>query len=833
VDQTTHGWLIATLDGLRGPAFVLDGALAYVAFNAVHADVMRSLYGRAPRIGRPIAEFMTVELDRELALGNLRAALEGEAVVAQAPSGEGAAQRHFEVRHVPLRVEDAIAGVLVTADDVTERVRAESERAETRSLLEGLVARAPGMLFQARMRPGESPHFTFASPGVASVLGLSEDEVIGPAIDLLDRVHAEDRGRLLNAMARSTAQVSPLIEELRVLPEDGRQLWIHVSARPEREADGGLVWHGHAFDVTDRRLTEEQLRLATRVFNSTSQGIVVTDREGTIIQTNPAFEALTGYSAAEVVGLTPRVLKSGRHPPEFYAAMWATLLRDGEWEGEVWNRRKDGHVYPEALSISAVRGAAGEITHFVALFSDITERKAAAERIAYLAEHDALTGLPNRVLLADRAEVAILNARRDGKQIALLFVDLDRFKTVNDTLGHDAGDRLLSEVARRLRSTLRASDTVCRQGGDEFLVLMTGLADAEDAARVASKINAAIGKPMRIAGRELKTTASIGIAVFPTDGGDPRTLQRHADVAMYAAKSAGRNLYRFFTPEMNAHAVETLQLELDLRGAIERHGLRVEFQPQIRLGDGAVVGWEALARWTHPSLGPISPGRFIPIAEESGLIIELGAEILRAACQVRRRWLELGVTRGRVAVNVSTQQLRQSDFADRVRDTLAETGLAAELLELELTESALMSPGAPGFETLCALEEMGVLLAVDDFGTGYSSLSYLGRLPVRRLKIDRSFVSGIGVSSSAEEVVRAILALARALGLDTVAEGVETAAQAMWLVEHGCAEAQGYLFGRPGPVAEDGGPPPTSAEAARFSRRDPRARDESADRAER
>jgi diguanylate cyclase (GGDEF)-like protein/PAS domain S-box-containing protein len=541
-----------------------------------------------------------------------------------------------------------------------------------------------------------------------------------------------------------------------------------------------------------------QLRLSARVFAESGEAIAVTDTKGNFVSVNRAFTDVTGYTFDEVQGKNPRILQSGRHDQTFYAAMWKHMAETGSWQGEVWNRRKSGEIYPEWLNISAVRNPAGEVTHYVAIFSDITERKAAQARIEYLAHHDPLTGLPNRSLLRERLEQEIGRAKRAERKVGVLFLDLDRFKTVNDSLGHAVGDRLLREVASRLRACLRDSDVVCRQGGDEFIVLLPELRSSNDAAHTARQIIEALRRPVDLGTQTVHTSTSVGIALFPEDGNTTSALLKAADMAMYHAKESERGTFCFFTDELNARAVERLALDNRLRAAVQQQEFAVHFQPQWSLASGRMTGVEALVRW-HCDGEWISPARFIPVAEDNGQIVPLGAWVLQEACRSAAHWRSLGHELT-VAVNVSPVQVRRDDLLLRVRQMLAATGLPAQALELEITESLLMGDDTHVLETLSALKQLGLKLAIDDFGTGYSNLAYLKRFNVDRLKIDQSFVRDMDSKPDAAAIVNAVVGMGHQLKLNTLAEGVETEAERQALLAAGCDDVQGYLLGRPMPA---------------------------------
>jgi diguanylate cyclase (GGDEF)-like protein/PAS domain S-box-containing protein len=550
----------------------------------------------------------------------------------------------------------------------------------------------------------------------------------------------------------------------------------------------------------DAEATAEELRLYANAFDSSGEPMLITDRANRIINVNPAFTAQTGYSLDDVRGQDPRLLSSGNTPQSVYQEMWNSLQDSGYWQGELSDRKKTGEVYPKWASISAIRDDNQDTLFYIASFSDISERKANEARIDYLAHHDALTGLINRYNLENRLSQALLSAQRDGHRVAVMFIDMDRFKTINDTLGHHVGDQLLIEVARRLKASVRESDIVARLGGDEFVVALTALTDNMDAAPVAEKILRALGQPYAIDGSELHSSPSIGIAVFPVDGGDGEALMKNADTAMYHAKERGRNNIQFFTAELNSAASERLTLENDLRQALRDGGLHLEYQPQVRASDYGVFGVEALARWRHPVLGDIPPLKFIPVAEESGLIEALGGWVLDEACRQLADWRAAGIDHIRVAVNLSAQQLRSPHLVRSVSGILRRHGLKGPDLELEITESVAMENMDRAISQLRGLRDIGIQLAIDDFGTGYSSLAYLKRLPIHILKLDRTFVRDIETDESDAEISAATLALAHNLGLQVIAEGVETEAQRDFLIRHQCDYLQGFLFGKPVPA---------------------------------
>ena len=550
-----------------------------------------------------------------------------------------------------------------------------------------------------------------------------------------------------------------------------------------------------------RRRMENQLQLTAKVFDQGGEGIMITDDQVNIITVNRAFELITGYTQEEVVGKNPRFLSSDRHDRDFYRAMWEAIHSGGFWQGEVWNRRKDGDIYPEYLSVSRVTDAEGRVTNYVGTFNDISESKASQEHIQRLAHYDSLTGLPNRVLLADRVSLALSRMERSGGKLALVFLDLDRFKNVNDSLGHRIGDELLIQVAQRLKELLRDEDTVSRLGGDEFILVLPDV-DEDGAGHVAGKVLKALSLPYRIEQYELAVTASMGIAMFPDDGTSYEALSMCADTAMYRAKQSGRHTFCFFTREMQERSDRTLLLENALRRTLELEQLQLHFQPQVSLENGRVVGVEALLRWTHPELGEIVPADFIPVAEDSGMILPIGEWVLRSAVRQMREWLDRGMSPLVMAVNLSAIQFRQANLPQLVSQILDEAGLPPGLLELELTEGVAMENPLEAIAVMNDLYRRGVRMSIDDFGTGYSSLSYLKRFKVYKLKIDKSFVRDISRDPEDEAIVEAIIGLAESLGMQTIAEGVETNEQSAFLRAKGCHEGQGYLYSRPMPAAE-------------------------------
>ena len=555
-------------------------------------------------------------------------------------------------------------------------------------------------------------------------------------------------------------------------------------------------------DISDRKRIEAEMRLATNVVRNTSEGVMVTDRNGTILSVNRAFSEITGYREDEAIGRNPRIMRSDLHDAAFYEAMWRDLRNDGEWKGEVWNRRKNGEVYAQWLTISTLPGMDGFPEQFVALFSDLTELRRKDEQIRHHAYHDPLTGLPNRLLLQDRLDHAIEVAKRERSQLAVMFIDLDRFKVVNDSLGHDAGDALLIQVTQRLKDGLRRSDTISRLGGDEFVVILTGFSSGAEVADVADKIIASIGCPIEVKGHKVSVGASIGVGLFPQDGEEGAILLRNADTAMYRAKSMGRNTFSFFDAAMNGAAMERLELEEALRLAIDRGEFELYYQPKINLDGGATIGAEALIRWNAPDGETVSPAQFIPIAEETGLIERIGDWVIEEAVRQVAEWRKTGFTDFRVAVNVSARQFHNGLLPDRIAAVLERHGVPPAALELELTETTVMADPDGTVRQMARLRAIGVEVSIDDFGMGYSNLSNLQVLPLGTIKIDRSFVRGVAGHPQNAAIVEAIIGLASALGMTVVAEGVETAEDEAHLMARQCHIAQGYKYARPLPVRD-------------------------------
>jgi diguanylate cyclase (GGDEF)-like protein/PAS domain S-box-containing protein len=692
----------------------------------------------------------------------------------------------LEVRGTPL----PDGGFVTSYTDITERKRAEAELARLLAEQRLIFDNAHVGIIWVRQRTIVS-----CNRRMADMFGFDGPEQLeGRSTRVIYSTDEqwEQVGRLYEALERSGAAQS----EHQMRRRDGTQIWIMLTGRPIDQArvTDGTIWV--YTDITERVEQQAQLALAERVFAHASEGLMITDPEGIIVNVNQAFTRITGYAREEAIGNTPRLLKSDRHDEAFFRDMWAAVVADGRWEGEVWDRRKNGEVYPKWLSISSVRDEKGRIVNFIGSFSDITDRKQAQERIQYLAHHDTLTGLPNRLLLRDRFNGAIDHLRRWGGAVAFMFLDLDYFKRINDSLGHRVGDELLVAVVRRLKAILRESDTLSRQGGDEFILILRNIDGSDAAAKVAEKIIDSIAEPFQIGPHALSTSASVGIAMAPRDGDDFDLLMQKADTAMYASKEHARGTFSFFHPSMDELARRRLDLANRMRRALGSSEFELVYQPQVFADSGRVFGAEALLRW-HPAGGsPVPPVEFIPIAEENGLILQLGewviAEAARQAAHWRRRGLDC-----RVAVNVSGVQIYRSDLVATVGSAAREAGIDPACIQVELTESILIEDSLLMQEVIQGLKGIGASVAIDDFGTGYSSLAYLKRFRVDKLKIDRGFVTDCCINEEGAAMTRAVISIANSLNMTAIAEGVEDHDQLDFVRRAGCNEVQGNLFSHP------------------------------------
>ncbi len=652
---------------------------------------------------------------------------------------------------------------------------------------------------------GPEREILYMSPSCQRITGFDREEFIAdPA--LLERiVHPDDRLLMDGHMCDLRHQSPTDTLDFRIVRKDGVVRWVaHVC---QAIYDEGNIYRGQRVsnrDITERKHAETELQIAASAFES-HEGMLVTDENGAILRVNQAFTDITGYAEEEVLGRTPALLHSGRHDADFFRQMWDNIHRLGMWEGEIWNRRKTGGIYPEHLTITALRDTNGRVTNYVGIFSDITHHKEAEEQIRSLAFYDPLTNLPNRRLLMDRLRQALASSARSGRKGALLFIDLDNFKTLNDTLGHDVGDVLLQHVATRLVACVREGDTVARLGGDEFVVMLEDMSEqaigaAAQTEAIGEKILASLNESYPLGTHAYHSTPSIGVTLFSGHEQSVDELLKQADIAMYQSKKAGRNTMRFFDPQMQASIAFRASLEADLRVALAERQFRLHYQPQVN-HHGGVIGAEALIRWQHPVRGMVSPAEFIPLAEESGLILPIGHWVLETACACLKRWERLPYARNlQLAVNVSARQFHQGDFVDQVLQILQDSAINPDLLKLELTESLVLGDIEDTIRKMQALRKAGVRFSMDDFGTGYSSLSSIKKLPLDQLKIDQSFVRDITADVEDDVIVQTIIAMANNLGLEAIAEGVETEEQRRFLEKHGCPAFQGYLFSKPLPA---------------------------------
>ena len=740
--------------------------------------------------------------------------------------GDGGRSLYFTA--APLRDADGhLSGAMETLQDITERRRDQqlledrtqalqlayeemearvAQRTAELSLQLGfqqqLIEAIPGPVFykddQARYLGCNSAFETLIGRPASALIGKTAHDIF-PA-PLADLYQAADR-EILNQPGSQIYE-----SQIRNAANDMRDVMFHKATftRPDGSV-GGLV--GLMLDITERKRMEEGLRQAATVFDNSAEGVIISAPDGTMISVNRAFTEITGYAQSEVIGCNPRLLHSGRHDATFYRALWDSLAHHGRWQGEIWNRRKNGEVFPEWISINAVHDQQGRLTNYVATFSDITHQKQAEERIQLLAFTDPLTSLPNRRLLLDRLEHALVVSARNKRHGALFFIDLDDFKRLNDTRGHYVGDLLLKQVAQRIADCLREGDTVARLGGDEFVVLLEDLSDkaleaTSYAESVGAKILAALNQPYVLQGDPHHSTPSIGVTLFGDPPSPLEELLKQADLAMYRAKASGRNALRFFDPEMQAVVAARVALEADLRQGLRNQQFTLYYQPQVDDARG-IIGAEALVRWRHPERGLVSPAEFIPLAEETGLILPLGSWVMETACAQLSAWAQRPETAHlTLAVNVSALQFHQKDFVPEVLAMLDRYGSPPGKLKLELTESLLINDIEDIITKMDLLKVRGVGFSLDDFGTGYSSLSYLKRLPLDQLKIDQSFVRDVLVDPSDAAIARTIVALANSLAMGVIAEGVETQAQRLFLASQGCHAYQGYLFSRPLPLLE-------------------------------
>lgn len=693
-------------------------------------------------------------------------------------------------------------------EDISERKRHETvlqERLELEQRLSRLAENIPGFVYTFKQWPDGHFGFPFASAGIRDIFGLRPEDVTEDAATLRNFYHPGDRRRVVEAVKESARDMSPLFVEVRVLNPDKGEIWLEIRSLPERESDGGIVWHGIMIDITERMRAKDLLRKREQEFRALAENspdpIVRYDRNARRVYVNPAFEMLAGKPAAQLTGMTPVESPVGTYVVGTltHQAVCRVLEEGICTEVETAWKEADGMVRCFQVRLVPEFDNDGAVMSVLSNSRDISQIRYYQQQLHNLAFSDTLTKLPNRALFNDRLRQSLLEADRRNQTLGLFFLDLDNFKYINDTLGHNAGDCLLREVACRLKGSFREYDTVARFGGDEFTVILSNLRNGGDLAGIARKCLNVFSAPFRLPGKDVFVTASLGIAVYPTDSRESEGLLRNADAAMYHAKARGRNNFQFYSASMTTHTEERLAMEGRLRKAVQFGELELYFQPMIDLSANALTGAEALIRWNHPELGLVTPDRFIGIAEDTGLIVGIGEWVLRSACLAAREWNHASEKVLRIAVNLSSRQFMSGDLIGTVRTILAETGCRPEWLEFEITESVLLEDLLEVQGILDELHGMGISIAIDDFGTGYSALGYLIRLPIRTLKIDRSFVRDMTTNRKSLELVKAIISLAGSLGMGLVAEGVETRKQADCLNELGCQAAQGYLFGKPVP----------------------------------
>ncbi|QIA64603.1 EAL domain-containing protein [Vibrio astriarenae] len=625
---------------------------------------------------------------------------------------------------------------------------------------------------------------------LSSIIGKTDYEIFDK--DLADKFLVTDN------IALSTGK-QHIVEECARADENGQEIWLETIKSPVIDDDGQVIGvSGMTRNVTRRKQVENQLALAAKIFHNSNEGMIITDVRGNIMDANPAFSNITGYTLSEVIGRNPRLLQSGMHNVDFYRSMWSTLENDLQWKGEFINRRKDGSLYPQMTTITKVLDNNQQLMNFICVFEDVSVQKAHEEKLEKLAFFDHLTELPNRATLLKTMNEQIIHASNTQQMFATLFLDIDHFKHINDSFGHQSGDQILTELARRLRSQLGRHDHIARIGGDEFVILITDIVSMVEVTAVVERIFSLFNQSFNLIPNEsLRISTSIGIAMYPSDGLDAEALLKNADTAMYLAKNNGRNGYAFYTPELTDVALSHVRIQSALHNALEQEQFSLAYQPQFDLANNQLKGFEALLRWTHPELGNVSPAQFIPIAERTGLIQAIGYWVLTSACQQAKRWLDEGHNFGKIAVNVSAVQLRQRDFIDKLTQILLNTGCPASRIEIEITEGFLIDNKDQAIHDLQLLQKLGVSVALDDFGTGYSSLSYLKGLPLNKLKIDRSFINDVPDNNESNSIVNAIIAMAKTLSLEVIAEGIEQAEQMDYLTQSGCHSGQGYFLGKP------------------------------------
>jgi len=685
-----------------------------------------------------------------------------------------------------------LAGIAVRRDHIEQALHSTTVR------LHQITNALPGIVFQYRQRTDGQRRFTFFSHQSDEILGLNAGAVMRCFSSFWSRLYPADRERFSRTQQNAQLSGIPWQQELRLQHKDGTTRWLQLSAMRDCSCTEEVLWNGILLDISDAKASAERLMLAATAFATTSEGILITNPMNQITDVNEAFCNITGYSRQELIGKTPELLRSGRHDERFFHQQQRQLEDSGFWKGEIWNRHRDGNIYLHRLQLRLVRDERGSILHRVAVYTDINHQHESEQRLQYLSDHDALTHLPNRQLFNTVAEQWL----KHQTGLTVMMVDLDRFKHINESLGHEAGDELLLQIADLLRQQMTPVDMLARLGGDEFAILLPLVDNAQDAEQIGQLLISLLNRPFEVCGRRYFSSASIGIALAPDHGTTLDTLVRHADSALHHAKSHGRNACSMYQPQLGEQVDTWLKLEPELRNALEAEQMVLHYQPQIEGATGRVIGAEALIRWQHPEFGMVSPGEFLPIAEEIGLMPHLGQWVLETGCAQLSRWQAQGLTNFRLSMNLAGQQIMQDGLASQVASLMEQYQLPPETLELEILETFVMEHEAQTASVLSELRELGIELALDDFGTGYSSLAYLKKLPIQKVKIDQSLVRDIPDDPNDEAIARAVIALGRSLSLKVCAEGVETAAQYQFLKDEACDQLQGYLFSRPLPAAE-------------------------------
>ncbi len=773
----------------------------------ISAECLR-IHGLGPHAACPAFSNLWVRVhpaDRERLEGLLRRAHDrGEAFdtqyrVSLPEGGERIVQNRATVNH------DGHPRLIATVQDITEQMHAQDALRQSEARASRLLQERDFILENSRdvlYYMDKNGLLFYISPVVEQLTGFSPEEWEGDFTrHLIDSPRTRKAIRETFDILRSGREYPPAVLEFR--KKDGGILYGEVNERPIIKDGEVLGLVGVARDVTERLQVESRLRQAAAVFENTLEAIMITDPDRRITAVNRAFVEITEYAEAEVLGRNADFIGAQDEPSDLRVKLWNVVNETGRWSGEMWRRRKSGEAFPAWVAASTITDHEQNITNYVIVMSDLSRLKESEEKLDWLAHYDPLTHLPNRLLFSSLLAHAIRRAERERKLLAVMFIDLDNFKTINDMRGHPVGDRLLQEVGNRLNSCLRKEDTVARLSGDEFIIVLEDIADTRFLADVAGKILSSVSRPYMLNGEEAEITASIGISLFPQDGRDVTRLVQNADAAMYRAKELGRGLFQFYTPELTIKAIERATLERALRAGLQRREFVLHYQPQISVSTGAVVGVEALIRWQHPERGLVLPDAFIALGEETGLILPLGDWVLQTACRQVRAWLDAGAAPLTLAINISARQLAgDKALVDKVAAVLEETGLSSAYLQLEITESAIMRNADDVGNVIRALKSLGVSIAIDDFGTGYSSLSYLKRFSVNKLKIDQSFVRDVAHDANDRAIAEAIIGLGRSLCVKVIAEGVESAQQQSFLRELGCDEMQGALFYPPLPESE-------------------------------